>query len=187
MIKKFCMILLVSVSLVPVFLSGCEKKDTLTSLNNTKIENIKLPGTEDKANYFQIDVYFDGTKDGQNAVVGKEQRLINKEDLLGTLIMQELIKGPSDTGQYNSILPKNTELLSLTIKDDIAYVNLSNDVLQIEKGEKEKALMLAIVKSLIQIPDVKKVQIQVENKIVDSLGGKYDVSKPFGEGNIIER
>ncbi len=162
---------------------GCEKKDKKSVTNKEKLENLKLPLEKD--DFIELGIYFDGSKDATTSQIVKDVRLINKEELIGETIMQEIIKGPNLKGELKAIIPKETRLLSFSIKDNIAYVNLSKEAKTVMSEVKEKSCLEAIAASLIQLPSVEKVQITVENKSIDTLGGNYDISRPFTKGEII--
>jgi germination protein M len=161
---------------------GCEKKDKKSVTNNEKLENLKLPLGKD--DFIQFSIYFDGSKDGTEVQVVKDDRLINKEDLIGETIMQEIIKGPTVISELKPILPKETRLLSFSIKEGIAYVNLSKEAKVEMSLVKEKSCLEGIVASLTQLPSVEKVKIIIESKDVDTIGGNFDISRPFGKGEI---
>jgi germination protein M len=162
--------------------TGCEKKDTLSSNNNDKIKSIVLP--KEKNNSISLDLYFDGSTSKDKAEVIKEERLIDKEEVIGEIIMQEFLKGPSNVSKLKPVLPKKTKLLSFSIKDGIAYVNLSNDAKFTMTPVKEEACLRGILNSLTQLSSVSKVKIMVDNKDINSLGGNYNISKPFGKDDI---
>ncbi|MCB2294927.1 GerMN domain-containing protein [Clostridium algoriphilum] len=162
---------------------GCEKKDDKSVTNKEKLENLKLPLEKD--GFIQLGIYFDGTKDGSTIQVVKDERLINKEELIGETIMQELIKGPTAKSELRPILPKETRLLSFSIKDTIAYVNLSKEAKVDMSVVKEESCLQSIAASLSQLSSVKKVKITMENKDIDTLGGNFNISKPFSKDEII--
>jgi spore germination protein GerM len=41
--------------------------------------------------------------------------------------MQELLKGPSNVSKLKPILPKDARLINFSIKDGIAFINLSSE------------------------------------------------------------
>lgn len=181
--KKAIKVLLCSLLIIStVSFSGCEKKDKKSVTNKEKLENLKLPLEKD--DFIQLGIFFDGTKDDSSVKVVEEERIINKEEVIGEIIMQELIKGPTLKSELKPILPKETRLLSFSIKDNIAYVNVSKEV-QIDMSvAKEKSCLEGVVESLTQLPSVDKVKITVENKDIDTIGGNFDISKPFNKGEI---
>ena len=182
--RKAIKILLCSMLVVStVAFSGCEKKDTKSVTNKEKLENLKLP--LEKNDIIQLNIYFDGTKDGDAVEVVKDERIINKEELIGETIMQELIKGPTVKSELKPILPKEARLLSFSIKDNIAYVNLSNEARINMSKKKEESCLEGIVTSLTQLPSVQKVKITIGNDGIDTIGGNFNISKPFSKGKLI--
>jgi len=183
--KKSIKILLCSLLVVStVAFSGCEKKDTKSVTNKEKLENLKLPLEKD--DIIQLNIYFDATKDDDSAVeVVKDERIINKEELIGETIMQEIIKGPTVKSELKPILPKETRLLSFSIKDKIAYVNLSDEAQIKMSKNKEESCLESIVASLTQLPSIEKVKITIGNKGIETIGGNFNISKPFSKGELI--
>ena len=182
--KKVVKILLCSLLVISTIgFSGCEKKDKKSVINNEKLQNLKLPLGED--NSIQFSIFFDGSKDGTTMQLIKDDRIINKEELIGETIMQEIIKGPTAKSDLNPILPKETRLLSFSIKDSIAYVNLSREAKVSMSETKERSCLEGIVASLSQLNSVEKVKITMENKDIETRGGNFDISKPFGKGEVI--
>lgn len=173
---------ILGIALSAIIVTACGKEKIPSVTDKEKIENLTLP--EEKDDFINITLYFDGCNDGKTEKIGKEERIINKEELLGELIMQELIKGPSIKSDLTRILPKETRMLSFSIKDGIAIINMSKEA-KVDMTEiKEKACLSSITKSMLQLPTVDKVRILIENKNVDSLGGNYDISKPFSQSEI---
>lgn len=162
--------------------AGCEKKDNLSINNNEKLKNMVLPNEKDQS--INLDLFFDASKSKDKAEIAKEERLINKEELIGEIIMQELLKGPANVSNLKPILPKDTRLLSFAIKDRIAYVSLSSEARATMSLAKEESLLRSILDSLTQLPSVSKVKLLVDNKDVQTIGGNYDTSKPFGKEDI---
>lgn len=163
-------------------LYACDNKDNISKVNKEKLENVQLPNQKDE--YVDIDLYFDASKDEKNVAVAQQEILVNKEEVIGELIINHLIKGPSIESKLSPILPKDTKLLSFSIKDNIAIINLSYDASVKMSPGKEEACLRSIVKSLSQLSSIKKVQIMIGSKNIDTLGGNFDVSKPFSESEI---
>lgn len=165
-----------------LMLSACSIKDKSSISSNSKVENIKL--YKEKGEAIDLDLYFDASQNENKAQIGQEERLIQKEELLGELIVNELIKGPNLESKLKPILPKTTKLLSFSINNGIAYINLSSDARVPMTPVKEEATLKSLVTSLEQLESINNIKIQIENKDVNSLGGNYDISKPFGKDDI---
>ncbi|WP_142413620.1 GerMN domain-containing protein [Hathewaya massiliensis] len=176
-----CVILVVS----SLLFSGCKKEDKLSLKGKEKEENIKLKKEQDnKDNYINIGLYFDSSKDGKKSEITKEERLLNKDEVLGEVIIQQLIKGPAVRSELKPILPKGTRLISFSIADKIATINFSSEIVVPMSAEKEETCLKAIVSSLSEIPSVEKVRIQVENKNIDTIGGNYSITEPFSKSEV---
>ena len=156
-------------------------KDKVSIATNEKLKNSKFPSEKD--GFIQIDLYFNDGKDEDKNLL-REERLLNKEELVGEIIIQELIKGPAVVSNTKPVLPKETKLLSFSIKDGIAYVNFNGNAEFAMKEGQEKTLLSAVANSLTQLPSVEKIMITVENKNIETLGGNYNISKPFTKDNI---
>lgn len=180
--KKALSILLCSALFLSAFsFSSCERHDKTSIYNKEKLNSLTMP--KDKKNYIDLNIYFNASKDSNNLAVAKEERLIQKEELIGEVIINELIKGPSLNSKLKPVLPKDTRLLSFSIKDGIAYVNFSKESKIPLTPELETVCLNSIINSLTELPSIKKVQILIENKEDDSLGGNFDLSKPLAKGD----
>jgi len=180
--RLFKLLLAIVIVTTLITLIGCGKQDKPIVKSNEKIKNLKLVNSDE--DWINIEVYFDGSVDEKKAEVMKEERVIKEEELLGEVIMQELIKGPSIKSQLKPIFPKEAKLLSFSIKDKIAYVNLSSDVNYNMTIAREEACLRSIVLSLTQLKSVEKVKIVVENKNIGTLGGNFNIEKPFDINDI---
>lgn len=157
------------------------KKDKQSTISKEKLENAKIV-TNDEG-YVDLTLYFGGNE-GTDELV-KEERLISYQELVGEIIIQELIKGPASNREKSTfVLPKETRLLSFSIKDGIGYINFSSEAMFEMTEEKEEILLKSITNSLSELDSVDKVMIQVKSETVKSLGGHFDISKPFSKDEI---
>lgn len=170
------------VSLTSIISGGCTKKDRLSLNNKEKLKNIQLP--KEKGNVLELDIYFDSSLDENKVEIGKEEVMIPKEEVLGELIINALIKGPSINSKLKAVIPKDTRLLSFCIKDNVAFVNLSKEAKVKMSAPKEEACLRSLISSLTQLSSISKIKILIENKDTDVLGGNFDISKPFGKDDI---
>ena len=164
---------------------GCEKEDSKSIANKEQVKNIKLLNN-DGANSLELDLYFDSSKNESKGEISKTQLILNKKEVVGNLILNELIKRPAIKSEVSPILPKDVRLLSFSIKDDVAIINLSKEAKIKMTPAKEEACLKGIASSICQLDGINKINILIENQMVDSLGGNYDISKPFVKDEIIE-
>lgn len=175
--KKLLIIATLIVTMTSAVIStGC-KKENKAGNSKQKQEKVHLMDSADE--YLSLNVYFDATTDNGVVSVAKEELLINKEELIGEALVNQLIKGPSTDGNLKAIFPKEARLINFTIKDNIAIVNLSKEARVPMTPSKEEACLKALVTSLSQIESVNKVTILIDSKNAETLGGNYNISKPF--------
>jgi spore germination protein YaaH len=102
-------------------------------------------------------------------------------------VIEELIKGPINSN-LSRTLPESTKVISVEVKDKIAYVNFSknigiNDGTNNNYGSSSAATMLlnSIVNTLVLCDefDINKVHILIEGKNEQTLG-PLDISEPIG-------
>ncbi|MDF2591519.1 MAG: GerMN protein [Clostridia bacterium] len=83
-----------------------------------------------------------------------------------------LLEGPVlESGLINPF-PEGTECLDIRVKDGIAYVNLSEDVLKLQgnKGA-ERSVKKAVSLTLGQFPEISKVQLFVNGSTIENSDG----------------
>ncbi len=83
--------------------------------------------------------------------------------------------------QPDSPLPSGTKLLSIRIGDGLVTANFSHELRDNFTGgdSGETHTVNAILRTLGQFPTISRVQILVEGKPVDSLGGLLSLSDPL--------
>lgn len=81
--------------------------------------------------------------------------------------------------QQSGVFPPGTRLLSATMHDGSLQLNFSAELVQNFEGgsDDEAALINAITSTAGSFPEVQRVQIVVEGKPVESLGGHIDLSQ----------
>lgn len=84
----------------------------------------------------------------------------NSNISLERVVVEQLIQGPSGEGFYPTINP-NTKIQNVTVKDNICYVNLSEDFLTQQSNITPQVTIYSIVNSLIELDSVNKVQLSI--------------------------
>lgn len=96
------------------------------------------------------------------------------------LIVEKLIQGPSGSEAYPTINP-NTNLLSVTTKDGICYVNFDSTFLTAAYDVYPEITVYSIVNSLVEGTDAVRVQITVNGETNASYMETVDLSQPLQE------
>lgn len=85
----------------------------------------------------------------------------NSNISLERLVVEKLIGGPEGEDPNPTVNP-NTKIISIAVKDNICYVNLSKEFLIAQNDVLPEVTIYSLVNSLIELQSVNKVQISVE-------------------------
>lgn len=154
--KRFLMSKTLVFTLLALFLFtivGC------TAKNDTKKITLKL--------YFV-------QKQNSKLVPEERQVEVSENMVLAEVAIRELLKGPKDEN-LESILPKNTKLLSIEVEGKLAKVDFSKEIGDFPDIETKKLAVSSIVNTLTELPGIEKVSIMSEGK--DLLSSD---DKPYG-------
>lgn len=118
----------------------------------------------------EVTLYF---KSGQTGKLAKEARSIKVNDQLplAQYVINELIRGSQESGN-DSVLSGDTVLISVTISDNICFVNFDSSFLSKNSGsqEKEKLVVYSVVNSLTELNNIARVQFFIDGKKEEKFG-----------------
>jgi spore germination protein GerM len=119
----------------------------------------------------------------QAGLLSEERSVPFSADLARQLrsVVEELVKG-SQTGLLAPLAPGTRILEVFVTARGVAYVDLSKEVLgsPVVGSQAELLAVYSIVNSFAaNFPAVKRVQLLVDDKPVDTLGGHMDLSRPL--------
>lgn len=130
-----------------------------------------------------IALYF-GSADGSELVeTSREIPVPSDPSALLASVMRELASGPSDKGV--AVLPAGTQVRSAYVSGNDAYVDFSSELRSGFGGgsTQEYLLIASVVRTVSEnFQDISRVQILVEGKTVESLGGHYELMEPLPVG-----
>ena len=156
MLKKFAYkkIIIISISflvlLMIYFFPSNDNYNIHTTLTYKKAETIPIY-LIDKNNYV---ARFEVIKKSQDTL-----ELVN--EVINNLTVDSDSNHIPNT--FKKIIPKDTKILSADLKDNILKINFNKNILNINKEDEEKMLE-AIIFSLTEIKDIKKIMIFVEGE-----------------------
>ncbi len=98
--------------------------------------------------------------------------------------LQELISGPPQTEGATRVLPKDTEILNITVENGLATVDFSEEVLKANTGAIGELLGIqSVVNTLTEFPEIKQVSFLVngrlDNRVKDWWGHVGLYGQPF--------
>ena len=140
-----------------------------------------------KLGLVKVNLYFSGMTD-TGIFITPVKRVVDK-DSLALSALKRLMEGPgaNDEGLF-AVAPEGVEVLGANIKAGVAYADFSGKIMYPGFGsEGELAMVSAIVDTLCDLPGIEKVQILVEGKVVESLGGHVLVDGPLGRMDELVR
>jgi hypothetical protein len=101
-----------------------------------------------------------------------------------TDVLQALLDGPSQEEQGQgliSLIPEETKLLSVIVRLETAYINLSEDFLYTPYGsEGYTAQLQQLIWTVTEFPAIKNVQLLIEGRKLDYLGDITWIGSPIG-------
>jgi hypothetical protein len=134
----------------------------------------------DAARRISVRLYFEARDSG--GLLSEEREIAFSDDLAVQLrtLVEELVRGPMD-GLLGTIPPQTRVLEVFVTARGVAYVNLSGEAAMLPGGSMSELLSVySIVNSLVvNFPAVSRVQILVEDRVVTSLAGHVDLSRPL--------
>ena len=95
-----------------------------------------------------------------------------------------LLMGTKNVNLIN-VIPPDTRLKSLVVRDRVAYVDFSKNIIKRGGSTEETFLVASVVDTLTEFPNIEKVQFLVEGKKVGTLFGQVDVSEPLSRSEKI--
>lgn len=119
--------------------------------------------------------------DGSEILIAEKIQIKDEGKSLPVAALEHLLyTKPADDKAYNDNVPDNTKLLSFEIKDGTAYVNFSKEVSKKTMGSYEATMFMgAVVNTLTEFPEIKRVQILVEGQKKVTYCGVLDIEEPL--------
>lgn len=161
------------------WMSGSSRSPLKLGNNGAGTQPAPLPPITQPSH--RVDIYI--TK-----VVEDDARLVPVERIVPVdadehkAALEELLKtNENEEGPAKYLIPQGSRLLGLKINNGTAYADFNNALKEnFPGGSMNEALLVnAIVHTLTQFDDVKRVQIMVEGKKIESLGGHLEISQPI--------
>ncbi len=94
------------------------------------------------------------------------------------LVIEQLLKGPSSSGAYET-LPANTKILSVSTKDQICYVNFDQELMNMKSNVKPEILIYSIVNSIVESGTAGQVQISINGESDIRFGQSVPLDQPL--------
>lgn len=151
-------------------------KDVKSSSSSSSAVNDAEQSSEKKV--AGVTIYFPDAN-GEKLIPTQRQINLSREDKYQAVV-QALIDGPISDKEGIYIMPKDTQVLSVKVKDNIATVDFNKAFKTNFTGGSTGELMLigSIVNSLTEFTEIKAVRFTVEGKVLEALDGHLDLTVP---------
>lgn len=167
LVKTFCQI--DGVDYVEFYIGGIPYMNGEVPVGMMKAEDF-IDDAADSEYYTQaasVSVYF-ANEDGTALRESHRQVAYNGNITMEQLVVEQLIGGPIEeevaAGMYATI-PAGTQLSKISTKDGVCYVDLNDKFLDKLEGVTEQVVLYSIVNSLVELPNVNKVQIRIGGEL----------------------
>lgn len=125
----------------------------------------------------EITLYF-SNKDGTRLVPEVQKVHYSSNVSMEKLIMEHLLKGPEGK-ELRSAIPHETKLISVSVLDGICFVNLDGGFMNQNYEIDEPIVIYSIVNSLVELPNINKVQIAVNGDSNIIYRDSYDLEDMY--------
>ncbi len=143
-------------------------------------DNAKPDIKPQEAKQISYIVYRPAADGSQKLLAEKITIADNGKSLPENALLTLITKKPA-SDKMESLVPQGTKVLSLKIaKDGTAYADFSKEIVKRGEGSYNEFMLTgAIVNTLTEFPEIKRVQILVDGKKVTSIGGYIDLEEPL--------
>lgn len=150
-------------------------KDVKSSSSSSAVNDAEQSSEKKVAG---VTIYFPDAN-GEKLIPTQRQINLSREDKYQAVV-QALIDGPISDKEGIYIMPKDTQVLSVKVKDNIAIVDFNKAFKTNFTGGSTGELMLigSIVNSLTEFTEIKAVRFTVEGKVLEALDGHLDLTVP---------
>ena len=106
-----------------------------------------------------LKLYF-ADKTGTKLISETREVVHNINTSMEQLIVEQLLAGPAEEGHL-AVLPSDCKILSISVTDNVCYINFDSSFLKMEHPVNEYLPIYAIVSSLAEMTSITRVQIMV--------------------------
>jgi len=129
--------------------------------------------------YKKVTIYVLKSTDGEIGLSPEERTVTGNVEPLRAAI-ERLLATNHEVGTSQGLVPVGTKLLSAKVRGSVAYLDFSSELQNNFTGgsTQEELLVGAIAHTACQFKPIKKVQILIEGKKIDSIGGHIEIIEP---------
>ena len=182
MLKKICMLLMIVLLLA---VTGCEPTEKRTG-NTGDVKDVtgqKDPVTtvvKDPNPLTQEFVVYRVQKNGEEILIPEKVRYAPGKKSREEAALDALIHTDPVSKQLTNLFPPGTDVHSVKVKGDTATADFNQNFASRGQGSYTERMMVnAVVCTLTEFPEIKKVKFLVDGKEIDTISGHMDLLDPL--------
>ena len=164
-------------------LAGCDEQSKAGSSSSSSIATSSSGSSaasssgSQKAATMDISVYYPDVNATGLVAVTKTVKAQETEKYKAAV---EALLAGTDDKNLTAVFPKKTKLRKVSVSGGVVKVDFDKNLTSgfVGGSTGEEMLVGSLVNTLTEFPEIKKVQILVEGKEIDSLSGHLDLSRP---------
>lgn len=167
--KKLVLLLLLFSSFI---FAGCSQE-------NAKTEAPKPNAVTNVVKETEV-VLYRAASDGSEKLLPEKVMVKHEDKNLPEKTLSALCSTKPQKAIYDDVIPIGTKVLSLKIENGLATADFSKELAKKGQGSYEEMMVVyAIVNTLTEFPEIKRVQILVEGQKRIMLGSHMDIEDPL--------
>lgn len=136
------------------------------NLKRSEINLIKPEKLGDKLS--KVMVYYQKKGTGRYSYFAPLTKLVSGYTNSAEAALNVLLEGPDSKTGLKNPFPEGTKLLGVEVNDGVAYVNFSEEILNVSNLAEERAIVKAVTLTLREFPAIKKVRLFVNGQTVEN-------------------
>lgn len=169
--------LLMTLILAVVLTAGCSRDDSGFSRNESGSQSSE----EMEVKTLELRIFV--PNEFSTALEERAVEIENPDNRSEAELILEALKDTGESSDYKRPIRKDIRLRGVSVKADTVYVDFFPD--NLTGGSAEESIIIdSIVKSMLQIDGVKKVQLLVNGEAREFFMGTFYVDFPYTEENI---
>ncbi len=126
-------------------------------------------------------VVYRAAADGSEKLLAEKITMPANDKSVAENALIALVSTKPQDAQMEDVIPVGTKVLSFKVDaDGVAQANFSKEIAKNGQGSYNEVMMTgAIVNTLTEFPEIKRVQILVEGQKIITLGGHIDIEDPL--------
>ena len=139
-----------------------------------------VDNAEDEFNTYdniELVLYF-ADSDGEGLIKTIRKVEYNTNIAPEKLVVEQLIAGVAADDLKETVNPQ-TEIINVTVKDGICYVNLTSAFLTLPEGIRPEVALYSVTDSLVELSGISKVQLSVEGNSDIMLGENLSLTSQY--------